>query len=381
MLLGVDVGTTSCKAVLFDSDGRTLGGGSAATPWRTVAGGAEMGPGDLRAAVLESIATALSGRGEVRVGAVGVTSMAETGVLLDASGRHLAPLIAWFDARGGEQAAALAADVPRFPIHAGVPHSPTPSLVKHRWLIETGRLAAPPRRWLNVAEWVVKELGGEEVAEHSLSSRTGYLDIDRVAWRPELLEWSRMPDRLLAPLRPAGTPAGRCRVGDARLDGALLTVGGHDHICAALGAGLTAPGDVLASMGTAQALVRTLPSSPPEDQVEETVVGCGITVGPHVLEGRWALLAGGLFGGILARRPEALPGLLRRVASDLGAMDRIFGPHRRVVAVGGWSRRPEVLAAERAALGGMEAWPELEAGCWGAALLAGRAAELIAPPR
>jgi sugar (pentulose or hexulose) kinase len=375
------VGTTSAKAVLFDTGGHSLAAGSAATPWRPVASGAEMGPGDLRVAVLEAIASALSGQGEIRVAAIGVTSMAETGVLLDATGRHLAPLIAWFDTRGEDQAAALAQDVPRFPIHAGVPLSPTPSMVKHRWLVETGLLAAPPRRWLNVAEWVVKELGGEEVAERSLSSRTGYLDIHRVAWRPELLEWARMPADLLAPLRPAGRAAGRCRIGDARLDGAVLCVGGHDHICAALGAGLTEGGDVLASMGTAQALVRTLPAAPPEAQVEETVVGCGITVGPHVLDGRWALLAGGLFGGILAHRPEALPDLLRRVAGDLRAMDRIFGPHRRVVAVGGWSRRPEVLAAERAALGGMEAWPELEAGCWGAALLAGRAAELIAPPR
>ena len=54
---------------------------------------------------------------------VGVTSMAETGVLLDRHGRSLAPAIAWHDARGKAEAARLAVDLgpERFPDRTGLP--------------------------------------------------------------------------------------------------------------------------------------------------------------------------------------------------------------------------------------------------------------------
>ena len=265
--------------------------------------------------------------------------MAETGVLLDAAGRHLAPLIAWYDSRGAEQAALLGREVPRFPIYLGAEVSAKASVVKHRWLREAGLLPRPPRRWLNVAEWIVRELGGEEVAEHSLSSRTGYLDTLRVRWRPDLLEWAGMPPGMLAALQPASAAAGRCRIGDARVDGAVLAVGGHDHLCAAVGAGVTEAGEVLASMGTAQALVRTLPEAPPEARVEEAVA-LALTVSPHALAGRWG-------SSPAASSAASWPSGRRRCPTCCGgspATSRrwtdLSGPHRRIVAVGGWSRRP-----------------------------------------
>ena len=69
---------------------------------------------------------------------------------------------------------------------------------------------------------------------------------------------------------------------------AVLAVGGHDHLSAAVGAGVTGEGDVLNSCGTVEAFVRaTAPLNP--EAVSQSVTR-GITVGWHVVEGRQALL-------------------------------------------------------------------------------------------
>ena len=63
-------------------------------------------------------------------------------------------------------------------------------------------------RWLGVAEWVVHGLGGEQVAELSLASRTGLLDLERRAWWDEALTWAGAPPGCW-PTGPGGRPAGR----------------------------------------------------------------------------------------------------------------------------------------------------------------------------
>ena len=86
----------------------------------------------------------------------------------------------------------------------------------------------------------------------------------------------------------AGTPAGA--VGDALpgARGAVLAVGGHDHLSAAVGAGAVGDGDVLDSCGTAEALIRATAPLPPERVLE--AVRLGINVGWHAVPDRQCLL-------------------------------------------------------------------------------------------
>ena len=73
------------------------------------------------------------------------------------------------------------------------------------------------------------------------------------------------------------------------LTGAVLTVAGHDHQAAAIGAGATGAGDELDSCGTAEALVRTIPAGLRAGPVRE-MTAAGVTVGWHALPGYWCLL-------------------------------------------------------------------------------------------
>jgi sugar (pentulose or hexulose) kinase len=431
LLVGIDVGTTFCKAaVVGAADGVELAHGSAPTPWTPVPTGAEVAPERLLEAAVAATAAALEHAPGGPVAGVGVTSMAETGVLLDGHGRPVAPAIAWHDGRGAAEAARLGADLgaERFSAHTGLPVRPLWSIAKYAWLRANHPEVAGAVRWLGVAEWVVHGLGGEQVAELSLASRTGLLDLERRAWWDEARTWAGAPPGLLADLVQAGSPAGRVAGGRlGRLAGATLTVAGHDHLGASVGAGATRPGDLFDSCGTAEALIRAVqPPVAPEDV--SRLVAANLTVGWHVLPGRNALLGSsraglalrrflGLLGvdddqgrdeldraaaaappgsrGLAVRDvfgdrsalegigDDPSPGLVWRAALEAVAeraaelrahIESVAGPSRRLVLAGGWARSPAVRSVKRVVLGPYD-WPQVtQAGARGAALLAGIAA-------
>lgn len=423
LLLGIDVGTSACKAAVLDADGAELAHGQAPTPWERVATGAQVDPDALFDAAVRAARAAIASAPSGRIAAIGVTSMAEAGVLLDDHDRVLHPAIAWHDARGADEARCLAAELPEFTARTGLPPTPLCSLVK---LAQLGSLAARARRWLNVSEWIVRRLGGDEVGELSLSSRTGMLDLATRRPYADALAWAGLDESLLPPLAPAGTPAGIATLAEARA--AVLTVAGHDHLVAGAGVGVVSPGDVLDSCGTAEALVRVIAPPLTAEQVTRSVRG-GVTVGWHLAVDRQALL-GSLWSGLALREvldalgvgeerraeldagalaiapgegpaveldlhsserraprlPRTEPHLVWRGAIDAAAreaqriiahIDAVAGPRRTAVITGGWARDDAFLAAKRG-LGAVMAPPVLEAGCRGAALMAGIAGGLYA---
>jgi sugar (pentulose or hexulose) kinase len=428
LLVGVDVGTSSVKVAVCAAEGRELAHASAPLAWRTTPAGTETDPERVLSAVRAALAAALARVPEGRVAALGVAGMAEVGVLLGPDGRPVAPLIAWHDSRDREQAARLATELGQeeFAAATGLPLGTQWSLTKHRWMRDNDTGTERAVRRLNVAEWVVHALGGEQASEYSLASRTGWLHLADRAWWAPALEWSGADAALLPPLVQAGTPLGRAAADRAghRLAGAVLTVAGHDHQAAAIGAGATGDGDVLDSCGTAEALVRTVPAPLPEPAVVE-LTRHGVTVGWHALPGRLSVL-GATRGGLLLQHVlrllgrdrddlpeldraalEAEPGPLRvRLADDgtatisgagrdvtpaavwRAALDEATagvahlqkivtgaaGEYGRVVMTGGWAHSEAMVALRRRAFGNARRSAAVEAGARGAALLAGQAA-------
>jgi sugar (pentulose or hexulose) kinase len=374
LYLGIDVGTTWCKAALVDADGREQAAARRRTPWRPVVTGAEADPHELAGAAIAVAGEAIADAPNGRVAGVGVTSMAEAGVLLDRHGEAVLPVIAWHDTRGRDAAARLAEQLPEFSRRTGLAATSVLTIAKHASLRPPGGV-----RWLNVAEWVVRSLGGEERAELSLASRTGYLDLRGGRAWPDVLEWAGMPPRLLPEPAVAGTWMGRTRaLGESARD-AALTVAGHDHLAAAFGAQATGLGDLLDSCGTAEALVRAVPPGLAPNVIESAVAS-GLSVAWHVVEGRWALVGGFPSGKLLAEPGGAarIPELAHRARDFRLSIEAIAGPTDRLVVTGGWARDPDVARVKREVLGEFEAAPVIEAGCVGAALLAKAAAESMA---
>lgn len=432
LLLGIDAGTTFCKAAVVALDGAERSHGRALTPWKTVPDGAEIDPGDLFDAALEAARAAVASGPEGRIVGVGVTSMAETGVLLDGRGDPVGPCIAWHDARGGHEAGAITAQMgdEEFTGRTGLRVSEMCTLAKYMWMRSNWPEAHRGRRWLNVGEWIVRSMGGKEVAEASLASRTGFLDVASGAWWPDAFALGDAPEDLMPEVTAAGTQAGRVGPVLPVAEGAALAVAGHDHLCASVGAGAIAATDIFDSCGTAEAFVRAVEGPLGSEDMRTSVAG-GVTVGRHVLDDKQALL-GGVRSGLALQRIRSLlgvsdaharagldasalelpheprclkvagvtahraaitgigrnvsPGLIWRAAIEavqeqgravLDTMQAAGGEWERLIASGGGLQSEAVRVIKREVLGDYEQPPVTEAGARGAALIGGVAAGLF----
>jgi sugar (pentulose or hexulose) kinase len=438
-VMGIDLGTTSTKVLVRDVSGRHLSLVEGLTPWRTTAhGGTETTAEALVDFALGLVRTALevaqAASGGIRVLGVGVTGLAESGVLLDGSGRPCTPVIAWFDRRGEEQVARTRLVHPNFERsfvrRTGLPWDSQASVAKLMWFADQGLMTTAEHRWLSIPEYIVHLLGGELVSEPSLVSRTGLLDqAARGIWHDGAATLG-LPTTLLPETRPSGASAGTLRFSGlpANVQGAALTVAGHDHPVAAIGVGATGADELFNSTGTADVIARSLPGLLTDDQ-REKLVGHGISVGSHILPDT-TLLLGGVRGGLLLRRVLGLLGatdgasrqrldaaalqvgplpaglelsgagqtgddVVLRVRDDaspaavwaaatrytaaetrslLSILHRVVRPHRRAVASGGWTRMASVRRAKAAAIDHLEFADVPEPGVVGAAIIALQAA-------
>ncbi|NED97401.1 hypothetical protein G1H11_19060 [Phytoactinopolyspora alkaliphila] len=440
VLLGLDVGTTNCKAMVMSVDGRCLGLGSVPTPWTRVATGAEAPAADLLDAVLGAASDALDQAGVTgRVLGVGVTGLAEAGVLLGRDGQPVAPVIAWYDTRGGEHAGELSAAMGAraFSSITGLKLTDRPSIFKYRWMVRDLGIGGMGTRWLSVPEWVAHALGADQLSEASLAGRTGMFDVIGGRHSAPMLEWAGAPPDLLADLAVAGEAFGYAGPDTGALAGAAITVAGHDHVAAGVGLGATGPGDLLDSCGTSEALIRTLRSGLTPDAVADAV-DRGVSVGRHMFPDTWQIMTGirsglGLWRFLKLMRvtPDDLPRLdtealtvepgpaspvvediwtelatLRNIgyepepaqiwraaveAVQLRAvqvkdlLESMAGPTRRIVATGGGLNSEAVRVLKRRILGEFEMPDVPEAGARGAAVFAAVAAgvadrpEMLAP--
>ena len=429
---GLDVGTTSSKAVVYAEDGAVLGAGRAPTTWDAGPHGTQTDAGVLWRSAFEALSSAAETAG-VPLRAVGVASMGESGVLTDAHERPLAPVIAWHDERDSDEVNDLAEQLgaEAFGGIAGKPLRGQFSLTKHRWLLRHQPSTGAAVTRFDVAGWVVRRLGGDAVLELSLAGRTGWLDVAAGDWWDDALAWSGASRELMPPLIEAGVAAGEV-TSDAvssLLRGAVLTLAGHDHQASALGARAIGPGRELDSSGTAEALVRTVSRAPGRADMAR-LAASGITTDPSIMADHWTLL-GGTEGGLAQNRALELLGVAadgltrldaaaerapegRVVVGGIGSealtlggiaggvgpgevwkavvaaaadealvlhrvMDDVVGPVDGVVVTGGWRHSAEVMRAKAARFDRLEVSGVDEAGTLGAATLAARAAGVIGP--
>jgi len=407
---GLDVGTTSSKAVVYGEDGAELGTGRATTTWNVTPRGTEIDANALLRSAFDALSAAAEAAG-VPVRAVGVTSMGESGVLTDTNERSLTPVIAWHDDRDGAEVADLAnaLGAEAFGGVAGKPLRGQFALTKHRWLLDHEPASRAATLRFDVGGWVVRGLGGEIAIELSLAGRTGWLDVAKCDWWDDALAWSGARRELMPPLVQAGTPVGTVasETVSPLLRGAVLVLAGHDHQASALGSRAVGSGDELDSSGTAEALVRTVPHVPNRADVAR-LAAVGITTDPSIRPGYWSLL-GGTEGGLAQKRaleqlgvgPDGLteldaaaeyasdgPGAVWKAvvaaAADQAlalhrAMDDVVGPATRVIVTGGWRHSAEVMRAKVARFDHLEVSAVEEAGALGAAVLAARATGAIGP--
>lgn len=292
LILGIDLGTTSTKAVAYDVRGRMVATASEPTTthyprplW------AYFEPEELWGAVSSAVRGVVSQIGEPsRIKSVAVASFAEAGVPIDAQGNPTYNVIAWFDRRTIPQADWLVKTIgeQRLFERSGLALQPIFTLCKLLWLKENEpQVWERTRGWLMADSYIAWRLGGAPASDFSQAARTLAFDLQHLRWDTDLVSRVGIDPSILSPVMAAGTAIGTIgKEGAAATgltEGTVIGVGGHDHVCGAFAAGVTQHGAVLDSMGTAEALFVAL-----DAPIWDPELGRGgYTQGAHVAAGKY----------------------------------------------------------------------------------------------
>ena len=325
VVLGVDIGTTTTKAEAYTLEGRSIASSRATTAWSVGRHGeAEMDVDRLTADVTQLLdQLAIDSGPDTSVLAIGITGLAETGVVIDGRRQPKHAAMAWFDQRGAQQLEVMPRDVREsFSGVTGLARKAECSLSKLLWLRDEGLGFDAADRWLNAQEYVAMRLTGEVATEPSLASRTGLLAQDSQTPWDAALDLLGVGDAFVPERVSAGTPFGTVSGdGPERLRGAIVCVAGHDHLVGAVGSGALGANELFNSCGTADVLVRSVPWALDDAQRASLVAG-GLSAGRHVLADRNVVLGATRFGLVL-----------ERVVTMLGASE----PSQRATLVDGWT--------------------------------------------
>jgi D-xylulose kinase len=264
LLIGIDSGTQSTKALVVDANtGKVLGSGAAKYDLipGLPPGAKEQHPETWRKATATAIRAALkqakARAGEVK--AIGVSGQQHGFVPLDKAGNVIRPAKLWCDTATSAECEEITAKLggPKKTIAAlGNAVLPGFTASKILWLKKHepknfARLATVllPHDYLNF--W----LTGERVMEYGDASGTALLDVRRRHWCAAALRAidASLADKL-PPLIPSDQPAGQLTAATAKElglnPGVLVSAGGGDNMMGAIGTGNTRPGIVTASFGT-----------------------------------------------------------------------------------------------------------------------------------
>src|SRR6266705_4240907 len=264
-LVGIDVGTTNTKTVIFDIEtGRICAIGSSRTITRhPVPEWSEFDAEDVWGTVLQSIQAAVQHCDQPeRIRAISVASMGESAFPIDAEGNVLYPAIAWYDQRTVAESQWWEDTVGQeriFNITGQILH-PVFGVNKLLWLRNhVPQVFERIHHWLSIEDFVLWKLSGSFATDYSIASRTMLFDQHTLTWSESLLEQAGLSAAWFPPAFPSGTPIGTVCKEVAEQTGlpqqTIVSTGGHDHLCGALAAGVTRPGHLLESMGTASAIV------------------------------------------------------------------------------------------------------------------------------
>jgi len=298
-LLGIDLGSTSLKAVIYDTAGNAVASGARPTerfnpdpdhPDWTVWQPEQIWGGTAEA--LREAVAQIDHPDDIR--AVAVTGMGMDGVPIAEDGTWLYPFISWLDPRTQPQLEWWLANIgaeKTFSI-GGNPVWAINAALRIRWMAENEpEILARTGTWLLIEDFLNFMLCGRRATDYSMASCMMLFDQKQLDWSDELLGLAGIDRRLMPDAHPSATVLGEVTADAAEATGlppgTPVVLGGHDHLCGNLPVGAFRPGTVLDVTGTWEIVSASTPEPVLTPQVHRT----GLTVQGHVARGAWAAWA------------------------------------------------------------------------------------------
>jgi xylulokinase len=257
-LLGIDVGTTGCKAVVFSESGEICSSSYEEYSVKTPQPGyAELDAREVWSKVKTVIAKAALEAGQDRITALSATSLGESMVPVTHDRKILGNSMLFADTRGGEEmqsVSSVISDETFYQINGnvlGVQYS----LAKMLWVQKHDpELYAGTDKFLLWGSFVTFMLGGDAVVDYSLANRTLLFDINTKKWSKKIINAVGLDESKLAQVVQAGTVIGQISKEIAQElslpQDVAIVAGGHDQCVNSLGCGVIEHGQAMYGMGT-----------------------------------------------------------------------------------------------------------------------------------
>jgi len=319
MYLGLDLGTSSVKALLIDDAQQTVGSASAdLTVERPHPGWSEQDPDSWIAATRSAIAKLRQTHASELAGlrGIGLSGHMHGATTIDKAGKVIRPCILWNDTRSHKEAADLDAD-PKFRLLTGNIVFPGFTAPKLKWMaVHEPENFARVDKVLLPKDYLRLWLAGEAISEMSDSAGTSWLDVGKRDWNDDLLAATGLVRGQMPALVEGTERAGALRpevAAELGLPAGIPIAGGAgDNAASACGMGTVADGQAFASLGTSGVLFaannRYLPN--PDSAVHAFC---------HALPGTWHQM------GVILSATDALNWLAGITSADPATLTAELG--------------------------------------------------------
>ena len=270
LVIGVDIGTAQLKVGVFDTQGRCQAWAARpCAPDYQAGGRVTLAPELWWDAFADAFAECRQAVDRSAIRAIGVSSQAQTYILVDQAGQPLGPAVSWLDTTGDADgaAAALGLDAEKYYAHAGFGcPCPMQAACKLRRQAETATPWAGAKQLLFADGALMFRLTGEAGVSRNLAAMSGLYSLKLNDWWPAGHAAARLPRALLPRLCEMGEPIGQLRpdvAQDLNIPVAPVVAGANDQTAAAIGTGLAEPGETMLGMGTAMVAYQVIRASAP----------------------------------------------------------------------------------------------------------------------
>ncbi len=279
--IGIDIGTTSLKAAVFDEKGKRLGLKAVDYTLDTDAstGFIEFPAERYFEMCVKVIADLENECG--KIDALSIDTQGETLILTDEEGVPLCPAIVWLDNRAVKEAEQIAKDFGHKLVYdvTGQPEiTATWPASKLLWVKNNrpdvfGKL----RKIFLLEDWILYRLTGSFVTEPTIQSSTIYYDIHNMKWWKDMLDYIGISEDMLPEVVKSAKEVGKYK-------DITVVSGALDQIAGAIGVGVTDESIISEMTGTIMAIC-VMKDTPPPYRAD-SVVPCHL----HAIEGKYCML-------------------------------------------------------------------------------------------
>jgi len=292
MILTVDVGTSSMRAILYDNYGEIEYQKQVNySPDYMENNLVEMDPKVFKNTLIYLVTGVVeySGKHKIEIGALSMTSQRSSVIPLDRQGEPLYKAIMWQDKRCDSLCKELSESVDTVYKISGLPITSVFSAIKMRWFkLYEPKIYEQTYKMAGIHDYLISIMTGEFVTDRCLASRTNLLDLNELEWSDEAIGIFEIDKDKLCQLIDPGSVAGRINHEFYRItglsEGTRIISAGGDQQCAALGVGTIEEDQIEVNIGTGGYVIANA-DEPVFDPERRVFCNVSAIPGKYVIEG------------------------------------------------------------------------------------------------